>query len=110
MLQTILNSYFETKNGWYKYTDTGLVAELNLLGFSKDEISITVTDRVIKILAKKSEDSFSLFKIEDKNTSLEIPDKFDITKTSVKYTGGILRFDIPLAEAANKKSYSIEIN
>lgn len=91
-----------------------LVFELELPGFSKEEINVSSKDDNLTITAEKKSnenDEIKYFRKERSKGKVErsfiIPEEFDLSKTSAKFENGVLTITI---EELIKEEKEIEIS
>ena len=102
-----------TKTDIYK-NDKSLVFELELPGFSKDEINVTSKENDLTIRAEKKSSEEANIKYLRKERSqglversFVIPADYDLSKTSAKFENGILTISI---DELVKEEKNIEIS
>lgn len=96
--------------------DETLVFEIAANGKEKQSIKVSSEDRLLKIdidddLEEDRDKEYICHKMVKKGVSLEysVPDKFDLSKTKVNLSKGILKVEIPIAEEAKKKNLTFEV-
>ncbi|MAL84933.1 MAG: hypothetical protein CMI23_01060 [Opitutae bacterium] len=91
--------------------DNRLEIEVDLPGFSREEIVLEVVDSCLKLksnekLNKKSKSHD--FKRSPFKLNLEISPPYDSSKISAKLTNGVLRIAIPKSDASKSKQIKID--
>lgn len=101
------------KTDVYK-NDKKIVIEMELPGFSKEEISVSSKERNLTISAEKKSENNEEIKFLKKERSegkversFIIPEDYDLSKTSAKYENGILTLNV---EEMVKEEKEIEIS
>lgn len=100
-----------TAVGYTKQNDDSYELAFEVVGHSKDDISIDVEGNLLKIKAetKIEEDSIIKNLVSTLDHSIRVSDKFDLTKTSAEVENGILLITIPKKEEAKQKKISVKV-
>ena len=96
-----VNLYEEGKN---------LVVEVNMPGFNKDEIELTVSDDSLTVKAEKKVEEekkdknyyYREFSYSSASRTIPLPKEIDVKKVKAKYENGILKIVAPKKEAADE--------
>lgn len=90
-----------------------LKIEILIPGRTKEDIDIDISDDIIHVTSKIKEDDNDYYhksiNKEDVSLSWKVSDKFDLSKTSAKYEGGILELTILLNKEKEKLNKKIKI-
>ena len=102
------NSFFDGDHSYWRRQDTVLVKDtgntyecsMELAGFSKKDVEISFKDRIVKILAKKKENT--------KSCSFYIPKDADKDKIFAELKDGLLSITITKKEEVKAKQIKIK--
>lgn len=102
---------FNDSIGYAKQNEDSYQMAFDVVGHSKESISIDVEGNLLKIKAetKLEEDSILKNLISTINHSVRISNTYDITQTSAEVENGILLITIPKKEEAKQKKISVKV-
>ncbi|MBN1386053.1 Hsp20/alpha crystallin family protein [Candidatus Woesearchaeota archaeon] len=93
-------------------TETGIIADIELPGASKDEIELNVTDDMIEVKVeqkKEKKDKHSHYMSSQQfYRRIGFPQKVDSSKAKASYRNGILRVEAPKIQLKGSKRLQIE--
>ena len=97
--------------GYTTQTDDSYEIAFNVIGHSKENISIDVEENILKIKATPSEDVSSVIKnlVSSIDHTIRISSSYDVSKTSAEVENGILLISIPKKEEAKQKKISVKV-
>jgi HSP20 family protein len=101
----------DTAVGYTKQNDDSYELAFDVVGHSKDNISIDVEGNLLKIKAETTYEEGSILKnlVSNLNHSIRISNTYDLTKTSAEVENGLLLITIPKKEEAKQKKISVKV-
>ena len=84
----------------YEEDSNGYQCELNLAGYKKENIKVSIDNNLLKVTAKQGDRSYS--------KAFTVPQKADTSSSSVRYEDGVLYVKINKKESA--KTIELDIN
>lgn len=100
----------DTPSGYLKQNNDSYEIALNVIGHSKDAISIDVDKTNLVITAKTPiGETIATSLMSDVNHTIKVPETFNLEKTSAIVENGILTITIPKKEETKIKKVSIKI-
>jgi HSP20 family protein len=97
--------------GYTKQNDDSFELAFDVVGHSKDNISIDVEGNLLKIKAETTYEEGSILKnlVSTLDHSIRISTTYDLTKTSAEVENGLLLITIPKKEEAKQKKISVKV-
>ncbi len=101
----------DTALGYTKQNDDSYEIAFDVVGHSKENISIDVEGNLLKIKAEIKVDENSVIKnlVSSLEHTIRISSNYDITQTSAEVENGILLITIPKKEEAKQKKISVKV-
>ena len=90
----------EVPANYYEEDVDGYQIELNLAGYKKENIKVSIDNSLLKVAAKQEDRSYY--------KTFSVPQKADATSSSVRYEDGILYIKINKKESA--KTIELDVN
>jgi len=97
--------------GYTKQNDDSYELAFDVVGHSKENISIDVDGNLLKIKAETKYEEGSILKnlVSTLDHSIRISNTYDVTKTSAEVENGLLLITIPKKEEAKQKKISVKV-
>ena len=97
--------------GYTKQNDDSYELAFDVVGHSKENISIDVDGNLLKIKAETKYEEGSILKnlVSTLDHSIRISNIYDVTKTSAEVENGLLLITIPKKEEAKQKKISVKV-
>lgn len=91
-----------------------LVAQAELPGYRKEDISVEVTDGVLTLTAHRrvdtdTKDQAAATQEERQTRSVQLPNEVDVDKIQARYENGVLTVTLPKREEAKPKQITIDV-
>jgi len=86
--------------------DTAVLIDLELPGKTADDVDLSLESQAVVIAGKKANAEPDDSPIWSRR--LELPFRVNVDKANVKFTNGILRIELPKAEATGTKKITIQ--
>jgi HSP20 family protein len=97
--------------GYTKQNEDSYELAFDVIGHSKENISIDVDGNLLKIKAETKYEEGSILKnlVSTLDHSIRISNTYDVTKTSAEVENGLLLITIPKKEEAKQKKISVKV-
>lgn len=101
----------DTALGYTKQNDDSYEIAFDVVGHTKESISIDIEGNLLKIKAETKVDENSVIKnlVSPLEHTIRISSNYDITQTSAEVENGILLITIPKKEEAKQKKISVKV-
>jgi HSP20 family protein len=88
-------------------SDTSWILRIDLPGFSKPDVELTVTDQILHLVAKTGSEQFFTGKFDRK---WNLGNDIDTTAISARLENGVLELTLPKRSPVTQQPTTIEIN
>ena len=101
----------DTALGYTKQNDDSYEIAFNVVGHTKESISIDVEGNILKIKAETNVDENSVIKnlVSSLEHTIRVSTIYDLTQTSAEVENGILLISIPKKAEAKQKKISVKV-